>query len=298
MKKKVIFPIALLCLFIAAAAFKENPNKPFKLKKVFSNSFCYVPNGTVTIDEVTAVVSAFYMSKTEVSNNEYTEFLQSVDDEDRAEAYAIKAQEWTEKMSSIPMAKYYHTHEAYQNYPVVNVTREAALAYCDWLTKKYASMDIGLPDDMKVVFSLPRRAEWVHAANGDLSGPYAWGGPNLRNARGQFLANFNRVGPENIHLNKETGEYEVIALPGFMGTPGNMNENADILAPVASYAANGNGLLNMNGNAAEMLADSDQASGGSWRSPGYDIRNESLMPFNEASPEVGFRPIAVFTKKK
>jgi hypothetical protein len=53
----------------------------------------------------------------------------------------------------------------------------------------------------------------------------------------------------------------------------------------------------MNGNVAEMLADSDQAAGGSWRSPGYDIRNESLMPYDDASPEVGFRPIAVLVKK-
>ncbi len=53
----------------------------------------------------------------------------------------------------------------------------------------------------------------------------------------------------------------------------------------------------MNGNAAEMIVDSDMAAGGSWRSPGYDIRNESLMSFKEASPEVGFRPIAILTKK-
>jgi len=46
-----------------------------------------------------------------------------------------------------------------------------------------------------------------------------------------------------------------------------------------------------------MLGDIDQAAGGSWHSTGYDIRNESMMPFDEASPEVGFRPIATLTKK-
>jgi hypothetical protein len=53
----------------------------------------------------------------------------------------------------------------------------------------------------------------------------------------------------------------------------------------------------MNGNVAEMLSEPDIAAGGSWASTGYDIRNESIMAFKDASPYVGFRPIAVLTSK-
>ncbi|HKK40265.1 MAG TPA: hypothetical protein VJ949_12660, partial [Cryomorphaceae bacterium] len=94
-----------------------------------------------------------------------------------------------------------------------------------------------------------------------------------------------------------TGEFVIIPPTAKTGKPGHLDDLADVTAPVDGYAAHGFGLRQMNGNVAEILADSDQAAGGSWRSPGYDIRNESLMAFEGASPEVGFRPIAILTKK-
>jgi formylglycine-generating enzyme required for sulfatase activity len=289
---------ALICLFVLASAFKEKPKDLIKLKKAFTSKYAYIPNGAATIDEKVVETGAFFMCRTEVTNLNYAEFLNSLTNAESKEKYAVQPEKWTEMSESAsPMAEHYYKHPAYGNYPVVNITKEAASAYCEWLTSVYETMDIGLPEDTKMVFKLPTRAEWVNAANGELTGPYAWGGPYLRNTKGEFLANFITYGPENIHRNTDTGEYEVIPLPVYMGTPGNFNDNADILAPVQSYAPNRYGLQNMNGNAAEMLADIDQAAGGSWRSPGYDIRNESLMNFEEASPEVGFRPIAILTKK-
>ena len=38
------------------------------------------------------------------------------------------------KLNSEPMSAHYHTLEAYKNFPVVNVTPEAASLYCRWLT--------------------------------------------------------------------------------------------------------------------------------------------------------------------
>ncbi|MGB6036765.1 MAG: SUMF1/EgtB/PvdO family nonheme iron enzyme [Cryomorphaceae bacterium] len=296
MKAKLI--LALFVLFVITSAFKEPPKDVVKLKKAFTSKYAYVPNGLVNLDDNEIETGAFYMFRTEVSNLNYAEFLNSLTDKELKEKYAVQSEKWTEMFESAsPMAEYYHAHPAYENYPVVNISAEAAGAYCDWLTSVYETMEIGLPEDMKLVFRLPTRSEWVNAANGELKGPYAWGGPYLRNAEGGLQANFIRYGAENIHKNEITGEYEIVDLPTYMGVAGALNDNADILAPAYSYSPNGFGLQNMNGNAAEMLADSDQAAGGSWRSTGYDIRNESLMNFKEASPEVGFRPIAILTKK-
>jgi formylglycine-generating enzyme required for sulfatase activity len=68
--------------------------------------------------------------------------------------------------------------------------------------------------------------------------------------------------------------------------------SADLTAPAESYSPNGYGLYNMNGNVAEMISDGDFAVGGSWNSPGYDIRNQSIKKFKGAHPTVGFRIVA------
>lgn len=296
MKVKAIF--SLLAIFVFASAFKERPKDIIKLKKAFTSHYTYIPNGSATIDEKVFETGAFYMFRTEVSNLNYAEFLHFLTDEELKKKYAVQSDKWTEMSESAsPMAEFYHTHSAYENYPVVNITKEAATAYCEWLTSVYETKDIGLPEDTKVVFRLPTRAEWVNAANGDNPAPYSWGSIFLRNTNGVYLANFNAIGSEHIHQNPETGEFEIITGTVKMGQAGMLNDVADITAPVNSYAPHGYGLMQMNGNVAEMLADTDQAAGGSWHSTGYDIRNESLIVFKEASPEVGFRPIATLTKK-
>ena len=49
------------------------------------------------------------------------------------------------------------------------------------------------------------------------------------------------------------------------------------------------GIHNMSGNVAEMISEKWIAKGGSYNSPGYDVRIQSKMNYTEASPEVGFR---------
>jgi len=294
MKTKLIFGLAASVLIITG--FKEKPKNLFKLKKGFTENFAYIPNGSIDLEQKRVETAAFYMSKKEVTNAQYQEFLSSLSDEKKV-VYEIKSQNWSKALESEkPYSEHYHIHPSFALYPVVNVTKKGAEAYCVWLTEEYDKMDIGLPEGYKVEFRLPTRSEWVFAANGELQGSYSWGGPYLRNTKGQFLANFVRIGPENVHENPETGEYEIMVKSLYYATAGNLNEMVEILAPADSYAPNRYGLVNMNGNAAELLADTDQAAGGSWRCPGYDIRNKSLMSFKEASPEVGFRPIGVITK--
>jgi sulfatase modifying factor 1 len=298
MKNFGLLSVLILGTFLISAGFGNKPKDKVKLSKSFTSKYAYVPSGFVSIEGAKSEAGAFYMFKTEVSNFEYTEFLNDLKDETLKERYSVKSENWKKNLEHAkPYAEHYHTHPAYQSYPVINVTSESAKAYCEWLTEKYASLDIGLPDDMRIVFRLPTRTEWVNAANGGLAGPYAWGGPFVRNTEGTFLANFVNYGARNIHRNEETGALEVVQTKIPMGVAGSVNEVADVTAPVKSYAPNGFGLHQMNGNVAEMLADSDQAAGGSWQSTGYDIRNESLITFNDASPMVGFRPIATLSKK-
>jgi formylglycine-generating enzyme required for sulfatase activity len=74
-----------------------------------------------------------WMSKTEVSNAEYTLFLSQIAWEDSLEN-ATNSLLWSERKFTAPLQKYYFRHPAYRNYPVVNITFEQASQYCSWLT--------------------------------------------------------------------------------------------------------------------------------------------------------------------
>jgi len=100
-------------------------------------------------------------------------------------------------------------------------------------------------------YRLATEAEWEFAALGYVGNTqeentserklYPWNGSSLRNGdsknQGEIMANFKRGRGDN------------------MGVAGNLNDNADITAPVRSYWPNDYGLYNMAGNVSEWVMD-------------------------------------------
>ena len=100
-------------------------------------------------------------------------------------------------------------------------------------------------------YRLATEAEWEFAALGYIGNTqeentnerklYPWNGSSLRNGdpknQGEIMANFKRGRGDN------------------MGVAGNLNDNADITAPVRSYWPNDYGLYNMAGNVSEWVMD-------------------------------------------
>lgn len=103
-----------------------------------------------------------------------------------------------------------------ENYPVVQVAFEDAVAYARWARRR-----------------LPTEAEWEFAARGGLTGKlYAWG--DALRPNGRWMANIH----EGSFPSHDTGE------DGYAG-----------IAPVASYPANAFGLYDMAGNVWQWVND-------------------------------------------
>lgn len=266
-------------------------NKEVKLPKTLKKQYKFIPSGLTMVDGDTLSVQSFYMLDHEVTNGEYSAFLKSIKSEN-SEGFneaEIRNEEWSKQLKKSivePMEKLYHTHEAYTDYPVVNVTQKGAELYCEWLEK---SINSQLSDDEKVKVRLPLRAEFIRAGAGNnLSWEYSWRGDFLRNPEGEFLCNFTRL-PQSTMSRNETGD---LVIQDIKFTDKKESKEMDFMSPMNAYYPNAFDIYNLNGNVAEWLGNSDnQAAGGSWYDYGYDVRLQSVKTYESASPLVGFRPV-------
>ncbi|WP_294958393.1 formylglycine-generating enzyme family protein [uncultured Flavobacterium sp.] len=101
------------------------------------------------------------------------------------------------------------------NFPVVHVAYEDALAYCQWANRR-----------------LPTEAEWESAAQGNLTDPvYTWGD-----------------NPEVLYSHANTWQ-------GVFPIENKSKDGFEYLAPVKSYPPNSIGIYDMLGNVWEMTSD-------------------------------------------
>lgn len=234
--------------------------------------FADVPAGVAFLNGERVPTKAFFLARTEVSNAEFRGFLADVKTGAGQEVMESLAPGMRNDRPEDPFAVVYYTDRRYDDYPVVNVSREAAMAYCAWLQEK---LNHEAPAGIAYAVRLPSRSEWVRAAQGDKgNSPYAWGGPSVQNIRGCMLCNFKASTLTSQRVAYRDGD-----------------DGADLTAPVGSYSPNGLGLFNMNGNVAEWLQEAGMAAGGSWASTNEEVRNESVMRVQGPSPMVGFRPL-------
>ncbi len=259
--------------------------------KGFNDGYTFVPSGKLELNGESKSINAFIMLKGEITNFQWMEFLSDLranGDTEKLAICIVDSNKWnTSNSFNNKYVDFYHSHPAYRDFPVVNISKEAAMLYCDWLSDHFMpNLEEGAK---RLKFRLATHDEWIYAAKGGLTlGAYSWGGPYLTNKEGSQLANYVRYGAENISRDS-TGKLVVVRndTRGFAPTDFN-----DVTAPSHSYWPNGYGLYNMNGNVAEMVADKNIVVGGSWKDPGYDVRNESFKPYEGAAPNVGFRVIA------
>jgi formylglycine-generating enzyme required for sulfatase activity len=244
-------------------------------------------------------------AKYECSNELFNLFLNT----NAGKAFHIDSQGWRSTLVfNEPFVMYYHRHQAYNNYPVVNINYAAATAFCAWLTDVYNN----LPNRTykKVIIRLPLVSEWEYAAAGGKPNMlFPWPGYYMRNNKGELQANFKLIEDHNIKLknsykrhNKNpissennSSIYEIVPNSNFIA------DGYFYTAPVNAFKANTFGLHQMAGNVSEFTLDTAVVKGGSFLSTGYYLRiynneQEVEAPSNGAA-FIGFRPFMEILEK-
>jgi formylglycine-generating enzyme required for sulfatase activity len=307
---------------------KEEFNSKDDSEKWYKNDipgFLFIPMGSYNKNGKTVSVQAAYAQETEVTNFQWMLFLNDLIDNGREEELKEcipNDKQWAEKMSleddslqanwksvknkssltTFP-GKFIRKNNineivlpSFAVKPIVGISHKAAMIYAQWLSEKYGFE--------KRAFRLPTDIEWQWMARGgkrDSNLAFVWGGPYTRSSSGVFLANFlvsdlyydlDSVKVDNFDLyyankyahkqNLEHTSDEVLKL------------KTDFFSirftVVAHFPPNDYGLVDMCGNAAEMLNEPTHTKGGSWASPAFYIRIDKEEKWNgKPSDCVGFR---------
>jgi formylglycine-generating enzyme required for sulfatase activity len=303
---------------------KQKKNMLKELSKLDKKEYAYIPSGTFEWDNTQISVQAFYMQTNEVTILAYRTFLFDLLIQGRKDDF-LKAKpdqtKWMEHGDWMkPMQDKYFSHEAYNEYPINNISREGAEIYCWWITEEFNNSSFKKKTPMNDA-RIPSHYEWIIAASeGGNKLPYPWGGPYARNMKGCYLANF-KPGKvkvcesllENLKIDDKSEEakagkkyktaddvYLVDLLDNNYAADGGL-----YTVKTGSYLPNSYGLFNMSGNVAEMVYYNNDKSkpgtkGGGWNSVNSEIQINGKDPYNgvtKAHSNIGFRVVITFEEE-
>jgi formylglycine-generating enzyme required for sulfatase activity len=211
---------------------------------------------------------AFYIDRTEVTNEQYAKFLEAVEGGDAEWRHPDQPQE---KTTHVPL---FWTNaelgQAKKNHPVVGLDWFDAFAYARWAGKR-----------------LPTEAEWERAARGDDARPYPWGSQPPED-RGVFRANFfgSSYAADGYQFTAPVGSFPAGASPvGCLDMAGNVGEwCADWFAPLPEERR-------LESPAGPPTGTQHVVKGGGWNLAAASLRsyNRYAMDPRKRLSSVGFR---------
>lgn len=242
----------------------ESNNKVYRMYQTMLLNTKEIEKNLAKLDSKT------FIGKYEVSNAEYNQFLSNLLRSRQDDFYNLNLYDsthWAKKFTNAfnePMVNNYHWHPAFSTYPIVNITYEAAINYCAWLTSQYNSQRKRAYT--QVLFRLPTEEEWKLAAtSGNPKNNSCFENGSVTNDKKCYLAN----------LKVKEGDF--------------FSDGSFYTASIDTYAPNKYGLYNTIGNVAEMINKKGVALGGSW----YHTYEESVFTktqkYTGPDPGIGFR---------
>ncbi len=268
------------------------------------------------------ITDKIYAEESEVRNDHYNEFLAYLVKNNLNglhDKYKFDFSRYDEPAFSF-MSNYSQPrvetkkNRYFNHYPAVNISYEAANAYCEWLTQQYNNKTER--KYKKVKFRLPTHDEWQIAAAG-IKKPTSWKldeqqvEVKMTPDGSEFDAKaetkkvslndpeilypwFRYFGLRNSAINHKKcylGNFksEPCDCPGYRGKVPMNNDGWAMMAPAKTYFPNDVGLYDVVGNVAEMIAEEGKACGGSWNHPPSESTIRSVTTYTNPDAAVGFR---------
>ncbi|HRZ50172.1 MAG TPA: SUMF1/EgtB/PvdO family nonheme iron enzyme [Bacteroidales bacterium] len=249
----------------------------------FTLTSLHVPDVNKEFAEYVKLNDSLFAAKYEVTNMEYREFLSSLKTIGNNDLYAVclyDSAQWDKKFAyayNEPMRANYHSHPAYDRYPVVNISQKAAEAYCKWLTERYNSRP--KREFKAVTFRLPSEVEWKRLAAPLPGHNLPWYGdlPYTDPEGKAFLTNIKIT-------SSITGSTDYTSDGGFHTTI------------CGHYKPNTLGIYDAIGNVAEMTREG-MLKGGSWDNFLLECTTDQSQSFTLPDPRVGFRVVMLVHEK-
>ncbi|MCR9286502.1 MAG: formylglycine-generating enzyme family protein [Bacteroidetes bacterium] len=249
MKSKFIAIISISTIFMSFSFLKFEKATPR-------------PPGTVKI------VENFFFDKTEISNIDWKEYLSWLKKEfgETSEKYLSATPDrsvWLELAYAEVLAENYFDHPSYDGYPVVGISYDQVVQYCEWRTKRVKEMwalNHGSKNVPNFRYRLPTKTEWELVAN--------TGFKELSKKEQRRMK--NKPIEQNYNIKQEGGDFF-------------------ITAPCYSYLPNKHGMYNLYGNVAEMVSEEGVAKGGSWNHNYNNSVFDAEISYEKPSSWLGFR---------
>lgn len=215
-----------------------------------------------------------YMDESEITNISWLEYQywMKQNEIDKYETTQLDTTVWISLGSQYAsFQKFYHTHRAYADFPVVGVSHQQAIDYCQWRSKVVNEMLALNPSSQKkfgkILYRLPTQKEWEYAASGGLD-------------KKDFPYGYNTLttpkGGKKVYLSWSNSEH---------------SKDSTATANAYSFTPNGKGYYNMIGNVAEMIQEKGVAKGGSWIHTPNQSKISNQLSYDVPSPWLGFRCI-------
>jgi len=138
-----------------------------KILGIDEKLYTRVEEGKVKYAGRSLEVDAFVIRNYAITNREYKAFLADLVKSGRTNEYgiaAVRSEGWSDYRCHT-LAEDYFSDKRYDDFPVVNISREAAQLYCSWLEKQLNDLAKAKnPKARTLKVRLPYDHEWIYAA--------------------------------------------------------------------------------------------------------------------------------------